>query len=460
MDDLEIYYIRTSHISMIAVTFITAVCFVSLVKPFLMKKKYAWTVGAVYFGMMNILYCIPVQMNNFTAYGLGVLTAFAFTCNIDRRNYGQKLFLSLTFFSLRWLALAMENCIDKMLYYESLKVPGYSKSQKLQLEIFIGCSILDVILSFLFLSVFVWLINRAYTYKYADVTGKEVLLLSMPSVLGMVGYEVLKYYEKVYESRTGSSLFDLYGTYDWLCFLYYGIMMTTILVVIILFQDLKGRQEEETQNKLLARQMEDMKNHIEEVERLYRDFRSLRHDIGNHVMTLENLYVKREYGEARKYTMQLQKKLNELPFAIKSGNPVTDVILMERKKEAQEEGIDFICEFHYPEGTGINAFDVSVILNNGIGNALEAASKCQNPFVKISSYRRKNAYLIEIRNNYSNEFFIDEKNGLPVTTKQSEKGHGLGLANIKKTAQKYHGDMDIAYDEKIFVLSVMLMSGT
>lgn len=457
MEDLEIYYKLASHISTIAVTLITAVCFVRLIKPYLVHKKNIWAAGAAYFIAIIVLYGIPFQINNFAAYGLSVLAAFVLTCNVDRRNYGQKLFLSVTFFSLRWLAIAMENCIYKVLYNESMKMPGFSGSQILQLKIFLGIRILDVILSFLFLSFFVWLINRAYTYKYADVTGKEALMLSMPSISGMGAYAILKYYDEVYESDTGNSLFDLYGTYDWLCFLYYGIMMITILVVIILFQDLKGRQEEETQNQLLSRQVEDIKKHIEEVESLYRDFGSLRHDMGNHLVTLENLYMKKEYGEAQEYTMQLQRELSEITPDIRSGNPVTDVILMEKKREAAEKGIDFVCEFHYPQGTGVNAFDVSVILNNGIGNAIEAALKCQNPSVKISSYRKKNAYIIEIRNHYSHEISIDAGSGLPLTTKRSGQGHGLGLANIKRTAQKYHGDIAVDWDGSTFILYVMLM---
>ena len=33
----------------------------------------------------------------------------------------------------------------------------------------------------------------------------------------------------------------------------------------------------------------DIKKHIEEVEKLYRDIRSMRHDMGNHIQTLEHL---------------------------------------------------------------------------------------------------------------------------------------------------------------------------
>lgn len=64
--DLEIYYRLAYHISTITVTFITAVCFVRLIKPFLIQKKYVWSVGAAYFVTINILYYIPFQMGNFT----------------------------------------------------------------------------------------------------------------------------------------------------------------------------------------------------------------------------------------------------------------------------------------------------------------------------------------------------------------------------------------------------------
>lgn len=47
----------------------------------------------------------------------------------------------------------------------------------------------------------------------------------------------------------------------------------------------------------------------------------------------------------------------------------------------------------------MNAFDVSIILNNGIDNALEGAASCREPYIRISSYQKGNAYMIEIENN-------------------------------------------------------------
>ena len=69
--------------------------------------------------------------------------------------------------------------------------------------------------------------------------------------------------------------------------------------------------------------------------------------------------------------------------------------LTQKQKEAKEKGIKFECKFIYPADTNINAFDVSVILNNAIENAFEGAEECENPYVFISAYRKKNAYMLE-----------------------------------------------------------------
>lgn len=457
MNDVEIYYAVASHITMTAVTAITAVCFYQLVNPFLLRKKNAWTVGLTYFAMMEILFYIPWRISNFIAYSLGIFAAFLVMCVIDRRSFKQKLFLSVTFFSIRWLSLAMRNCIDKFLYYEQMRLPNFAGSQRLQFEMFLISCVLDVILSFAILKISVRMLTRAYIYKYEDISPKEMLMLSMPSISGMLEYGILKYYSEIYAKAAGSDLFDLYGVFDWLCFAHYGISLLTILVVIIMFQKVKRRQEEKKQEELLMGQYEDMKRHIGEVEKLYHDIRSLRHDMGNHVMTLENLCMKNEHDAARNYVVQLRKELLEATPEIKSGNPVTDVLLTEKKREALEKEISFQCDFHYPEGQQINAFDVCVILQNALDNAIEAADQCDNPYVHIKSYRKRNAYVMEIANSYTGELQAEGESGLLRSSKKDTKSHGFGLVNIRRMAQKYFGDIDITYDETCFVLNILLM---
>lgn len=62
------------------------------------KEKEAALVSIVYIGIMSVLYLIPQQIGNFSAYMLGVVAAFLVMYVQDRRNIYQKIFLAVTFF--------------------------------------------------------------------------------------------------------------------------------------------------------------------------------------------------------------------------------------------------------------------------------------------------------------------------------------------------------------------------
>jgi len=224
--------------------------------------------------------------------------------------------------------------------------------------------------------------------------------------------------------------------------------------MVIVFQKLKAGQMESAGEKLLQSQITDMKKHISEVEKLYQDIRLMRHDMGNHIQTIEHLLDENEKKEAAEYASRLRKEWQDMTSDIKSGNPVTDVILLEKKKEAEEQNIKFLCDFHYPEGTNADAFDISVILNNALDNSLESVNG-ELPYIDISSYRKNNIFMIVISNSFQGKAEIDDDTGLPVSTKKGA-GHGLGLENIRRVAQMYLGDIAFEQEEGKVILTVML----
>ena len=65
--------------------------------------------------------------------------------------------------------------------------------------------------------------------------------------------------------------------------------------------------------------------------------------------------------------------------------------------------------------------------------------------------------MLEVSNCIRKQVEIDAETGLPETTKNDKEGHGFGLANIRKVAQKYYGDIDIEQENGSFKLTVMLM---
>ena len=76
-----------------------------------------------------------------------------------------------------------------------------------------------------------------------------------------------------------------------------------------------------------------------------------------------------------------------------------------------------------------------------------------------------NMFFVEIENTFQKEIKINKENGLPETSKENKKLHGVGIQNIRRCAKKYNGDIDIAIDasesnQKVFNLTIMLNGKT
>ena len=113
----------------------------------------------------------------------------------------------------------------------------------------------------------------------------------------------------------------------------------------------------------------------------------------------------------------------------------------------------------YPTGKQIDVYDVGVILNNALDNAIEACEKVHGErIIYLRSYEKGNLFFIEVENAFDG-ITLNTETGLPVSEKKDQKLHGYGLLNIEKSARKYMGDIDIEIkdeDVKLFCLTVML----
>ena len=453
MSLVEKCWMVTSKISVIALLMITGIYFGKFVCPYIKKKKGAVAVSIVYITIMLVLYMIPPQIDNFSAYLIGVIAAFLAMYVEDRRNIYQKIFLAITFFSIRWLTVAMaarlDDLVTKALVFRNI---GAEKVW-LQYGLYVGTRVLDIVLCIAFIAVAIGLINKAYIYKKDEMSVKEMVMLIIPSLVGVTGYGILQYYLMIYERDTGKNLINTYGFYGALSFLHYLISIVAILVVIVMFQNWKEMQEEQRGQELVLNQISDMKKHIEEVEKLYRDIRSMRHDMGNHIQTLEHLVAHNNMDDATEYLEHLKNEWDKVSPEIKTGSPVIDVILMEKLRQAKERQIRFLSDFHYPQNTKLNAFDLSVIMNNALNNCMENVSG-DDPYISISSFRKNSIFMITIKNSFWGQLNFGDSD-LPETTK-SGREHGMGLNNIRRVARMYMGDISLEQGNEEVILSIMM----
>lgn len=453
MSLVEKCWMVTSKISVIALLMITGIYFGKFVCPYIKKKKGAVAVSIVYITIMLVLYMIPPQIDNFSAYLIGVIAVFLAMYVEDRRNIYQKIFLAITFFSIRWLTVAMAGRLDDLVTKALVFRNMSAEKVWLQYGLYVGTRVLDIVLCIAFIAVAIGLINKAYIYKKDEMSVKEMVMLIIPSLVGVTGYGILQYYLMIYERDTGKNLIDTYGFYGALSFLHYLISIVAILVVIVMFQNWKEMQEEQRGQELVLNQISDMKKHIGEVEKLYWDIRSMRHDMGNHIQTLEHLVAHNNMDDATEYLEHLKNEWDEVSPEIKTGSPVIDVILMEKLREAKERQIRFLSDFHYPHNTKLNAFDLSVIMNNALNNCMENVSG-DDPYISISSFRKNSIFMITIKNSFGGQLNFGDSD-LPETTK-SGREHGIGLNNIRRVARMYMGDISLEQGNEEVILSIMM----
>ena len=452
----EFYWEIVSNTERVLTILITGWYFYRFVKPFLTENRHIYLIGLTHIIVMSIQFIVPFEIRGGLADAVGAAAVFVVMYIMDKRNWEKKLFLAVAFYLLEWIDWGIIVAVWNITYNMSMMVPAVRESFLLHFVAYVIRLVLWVVMEIIIMRLLVNLMHRLYIYKSDNMTKNELALILAPFASFIMGRQIFRYFNDVYEMDLKRYVWDYHHGYDFILFVYQLITFAAMITVIKTYQNIKAAKRKEKEDTILARQMEDMKNHIGEVEELYRDIRSLKHDMKNHVMVLERLCGKNE--EAGRYAAQLMEQIDEttLSAEIKSGNPVTDIIIREKQKEAKEKGIDFRYEFHYPENSKLNAFDVSVILNNAINNAIEAAVECEKPYIRLLSYNKNNAYMIEIKNSFVGKREIDKNSGLPFTTKEGD-GHGFGLANIRKMSQKYFGDIEIEQCGQEFTLTAMLM---
>lgn len=463
MDGIEQWYAVVNRCDRCCTIAISAACLIVWLRPFLRDGRAALRTGAVYAGTLLFLLFIPYSVSG--AYLLGSLAAFAAVGLGERQYTGQKLFAVAVHYCLKTQASRVVTDVAFIVLVVQGAVHDWGQRHGLALLVterqwfraFVVERVLEAALFAGLLYGGVRLMQRLYGRRRERIGAFELALLAAPLVLCIAVQGGARYVD-AYREEPWMTVLDGYDKYDWYEVYHIGLTFlgcAVLFLSVYLFRRWRDGQQEERQRELLGRQMTDMQSHIAQVERLYRDMRGLRHDMGNHLTTLRELYDKGEYEAAAQYAEKLGGQIRETTGEVASGNPVTDVILSDRKREMEEKGIVFDCDFHYPQGGNIDAFDLSIILHNALANAIEA----RPARVSLVSRLVRNLFIIEAANDYDGELVTEAAGGLPVSTKEGE-GHGFGLPGIRRVARRYLGDLEVGKERyggrECFVLRVML----
>lgn len=412
----------------------------------------------------------------------GLLTLFC------RGRISKRIYLSITFLALYELCSVLylygKQFLEKLCGYFHVSTspslfPVYSwvvnpgeASWRMTITVGVdwaGC--LMLLLSCIILILSVRKLTRFAPGEEEGIPRNELLFLLSPAFTGIVFFTFINVSRSLLVNPAflkwtarGNPFFDLS-----LYFLIFFVAATTILCILYaynIYQKLIASMQDKQRAALLASQVDQMQAHIREIEQLYTGVRFMRHDMQNYLFDIKSLLAAQGVsvegeGELAGYFSGIGTALDALNFYFHTGNPVTDVVLNGKYQQAKSLGIQFDSEFLFPSDYGIDVFDLSIILNNALNNALEACEVLSGSdpeaerFISVTSYCKNNMFLIEVKNSFDGTVCVTEDGGLK-SRKQDTHRHGLGFQNIVRCADKYLGSADYTCCDRTFTLIVML----
>ncbi|WP_406544655.1 sensor histidine kinase [Pseudobutyrivibrio sp.] len=201
-------------------------------------------------------------------------------------------------------------------------------------------------------------------------------------------------------------------------------------------------------NSLLEEHMQQATDYYNQLIEQENQTKKFRHDIKNILIALHSMVRENQNDKALLYIEDLNEVCEQLKAKYNTGNFIADAILSAKDTRAAMQNINISFDGYIPSEK-VKDVDMVIVLSNMLDNAIEACEKITGKKdIEIKSILQKKMWVLYIKNP-SEEVNIINKNHI-VTTKQEKMLHGFGLNNIERVAQKYNGNMQLAYKEGYF----------
>lgn len=188
--------------------------------------------------------------------------------------------------------------------------------------------------------------------------------------------------------------------------------------------------------KLVEYQTEQSRQHLREVQSIYREMRGYKHDFHHHLQTLKGQLGAGETERALAYIDQLDQQLMTVDNLVKTGNISLDAILSAKTAQAKAADISVAVTAFVPDNLLITDLELSIVVGNLFDNAIEACMLAQGErFIRIyMKMKGKMLYFSMLNSSGRKEqkkgtLFASHKKGL----------HGFGLRRAEAILKEHGG---------------------
>lgn len=185
---------------------------------------------------------------------------------------------------------------------------------------------------------------------------------------------------------------------------------------------------------------------------------ALKHDISNNIQTIYSLVENGENQKGLEMINELKKRYDLVEQMVYCHNPVVNIILSNKKKDAEEKNIEVhIRVKENLENLSITDFDLSTVICNLIDNAIRGCveSNQSHPRMIVEIFSKNQYLIIRVLNSCKVTMDIESTDKIE-TTKTKSKSHGFGMPIIASVARRYKGDFIVSAGNGLFTATVVM----
>jgi len=239
-------------------------------------------------------------------------------------------------------------------------------------------------------------------------------------------------------------------------FLFIVFLAGVNLLILYIYDSLSAAYENKLKFELHQKEKEYYLSQSKLMQESFEKMKAYRHDIKLHLATLKDYTIDNQ--AATDYLNALIGDITESEIYSETGNIAFDSIINFKLKSAKEDNIKLDITTSIPSVLNIEVIDIVTILGNLLDNALDSVANMEEKIIKLNIKFDKGNLFIKIDNTFDGKIKYEENQDDKklITTQKDSDEHGHGLKNIKKSAEKYNGHVDISHTDNIFTVGLIL----
>lgn len=225
-----------------------------------------------------------------------------------------------------------------------------------------------------------------------------------------------------------------------------------MILMFLYFNQYFGRKNEAERSSFLEKLLDIEKNHYNEQEYTMQKLRKFKHDANNYYSVISGLIKEKNYSELESFIISGKQIIDDIDFQIYSGNAIGDAVLNEKLRVSTQKGIRFEYDGIIPNETQISNTELASLLSNAVDNAIEAAEKSADKFVKVVCRYDRKFLKITVVNSYREQIDVNKL----TTTKTDKENHGYGLQIMKSVINAYDGSIVFKTSDDEFTVEILI----